>query len=318
MDNSKAKEELKSPQATSTQSGGGSNIRARVIGSACAGVSELLVFHPVDTVAKRLMMSHEQLIIAGDSSASFANLNATVFQKSSHEGVFAKWQSLFPGLGYGAGYKIMQRVYKFGGQPYVKEGIDTRFGDSFRGLFGKDTGKTMMSATAGSIMGVGEIALLPLDVLKIKAQTNPESLAGRGLFQIVREEGMGLYRGAGWTALRNAPGSFSLFGGSSLAKQMMGLKEDSDATFLQESLASVCGATASITVAAPLDVIKTRIQSGRSGDKGGVRLIGELMREEGPGGFFRGLWPKLLVVGPKLVFSFTIAQQLISALEKKI
>jgi len=68
-----------------------------------------------------------------------------------------------------------------------REGIDTRFGDSFRGLFGKDTGKTMMSATAGSIMGVGEIALLPLDVLKIKAQTNPESLAGRGLFQIVRE-----------------------------------------------------------------------------------------------------------------------------------
>lgn len=28
--------------------------------------------------------------------------------------------SLFPGLGFGAGYKILQRVYKFGGQPYVK------------------------------------------------------------------------------------------------------------------------------------------------------------------------------------------------------
>lgn len=129
---------------------------------------------------------------------------------------------------------------------------------------------------------------------------------------------MGLYRGAGWTALRNAPGSFALFGGSSMAKQMMGLKEDRDATFLQDSMASVCGATASITVAAPLDVIKTRIQSGRSGEKGGVRLIGELIREEGPGGFFRGLWPKLLVVGPKLIFSFTVAQQLISTLEKRL
>jgi hypothetical protein len=103
-----------------------------------------------------------------------------------------------------------------------------------------------------------------------------------------------------------------------MAKQMMGLKEDRDATFLQDSMASVCGATASITVAAPLDVIKTRIQSGRSGEKGGVRLIGELIREEGPGGFFRGLWPKLLVVGPKLIFSFTVAQQLISTLEKRL
>lgn len=42
--------------------------------------------------------------------------------------------------------------------------------------------------------GVGEIVLLPLDVLKIKAQTNPESLQGRGLFKILAEEGMGLYR----------------------------------------------------------------------------------------------------------------------------
>ena len=62
---------------------------------------------------------------------------------------------------------------------------------------------------------------------------------------------------------------------------------------LQDSIASVCGATASITVAAPLDVIKTRIQSGREGGKGGVQLIKELVRQEGLGGFFRGLWPKV-------------------------
>lgn len=117
-----------------------------------------------------------------------------------------------------------------------------------------------MSATAGSIMGVGEIALLPLDVLKIQAQTNPESLKGRGVFQIFREEGFNLYRGWGWTAMRNAPGSFSLFGGAALAKQAMGLQDGVQATFLQDAAASVCGATASITVAAPLDVIKTRIQ----------------------------------------------------------
>lgn len=52
--------------------------------------------------------------------------------------------------------------------------------------------------------------LLPLDVLKIKRQTNPEAFRGRGVVRIVRDEGFGLYRGWQWTAARNAPGSFAV------------------------------------------------------------------------------------------------------------
>ncbi len=61
-----------------------------------------------------------------------------------------------------------------------------------------------------SLIGIGEIVLLPLDVLKIKRQTNPEAFRGRGVLKIVRDEGFGLYRGWGWTAARNAPGSFAV------------------------------------------------------------------------------------------------------------
>ena len=61
-----------------------------------------------------------------------------------------------------------------------------------------------------SLIGIGEIFLLPLDVLKIKRQTNPEAFRGRGLFKIVRDEGFALYRGWEWTAARNAPGSFAV------------------------------------------------------------------------------------------------------------
>jgi hypothetical protein len=60
------------------------------------------------------------------------------------------------------------------------------------------------------LIGIGEIVLLPLDVLKIKRQTNPEAFKGRGVFRIVADEGFGLYRGWGWTAARNAPGSFAV------------------------------------------------------------------------------------------------------------
>ena len=53
--------------------------------------------------------------------------------------------------------------------------------------------------------------LLPLDVLKIKMQTNPGALRGRGFFRLLTEEGIGsLYRGWGWTIARNVPGSFAV------------------------------------------------------------------------------------------------------------
>jgi hypothetical protein len=44
------------------------------------------------------------------------------------------------------------------------------------------------------MIGIGEVALLPLDVLKIKRQTAPETLKGRNIFKIFWDEGLGLYR----------------------------------------------------------------------------------------------------------------------------
>jgi hypothetical protein len=108
--------------------------------------------------------------------------------------------------------------------------MQKRYGKDMEERFGPDLGKTLISATAGSLIGVGEVALLPLDALKVKAQTNPEQLHGRGLVDIFAKEGFGLYRGAGWTAARNAPGSFALFGGNALAKDLMGIDESQQAT----------------------------------------------------------------------------------------
>jgi len=43
-----------------------------------------------------------------------------------------------------------------------------------------------------------------------------------------------------------------------------------------------------------------------------------MAREEGVGAFFKGLTPKLLMTGPKLVFSFWLAQTLIPAFDKLV
>lgn len=90
------------------------------------------------------------------------------------------------------------------------------------------------------------------------------------------------------------------------------LSDYSQATFAQNFVASIGGAVASITVAAPLDVVKTRVQQANfENSVGGMTVIREMIKKEGAGAFFKGLTPKILVVGPKLVFSYTLAQTLI-------
>jgi len=87
------------------------------------------------------------------------------------------------------------------GQPVVLDMMTKQFGKDFDERFGHKTGRTLLSATAGSLIGVGEIILLPLDALKVKAQTAPEQLRGRGVVDIFAKEGFNLYRGAGFTAM---------------------------------------------------------------------------------------------------------------------
>lgn len=245
---------------------------------------------------------------------SAAQLNSVVFRDYAAAPTLQKLKSLFPGLGYAAGYKILQRIYKYSGQPIVKDYLGAHYGEQFDRTFGRGTGKAIMHATAGSLVGIGEIVLLPLDVLKIKRQTNPEAFKGRGLFKLVAEENVRLYRGWGWTAARNAPGSFALFGGNAFAKEyLFHLKDYNDATWTQNFVTSIFGASASLIASAPLDVIKTRIQNKDFNSREtGTQILRKMVREEGFSAFFKGLTPKLLTTGPKLVFSYVTPPQMLN------
>lgn len=113
---------------------------ARLLGSGTSGIAELLVFHPVDTVAKRLMSNKDRA----------ASMSAVLFKEKAQAPIVTRFLSLFPGLGYAAGYKVLQRVYKFGGQPYFNDYLTKHHKRQFEQLFGERTGKSVMSATAGS------------------------------------------------------------------------------------------------------------------------------------------------------------------------
>ena len=59
-------------------------------------------------------------------------------------------------------------------------------------------------------------------------------------------------------------------------------------------MASIAGASASLVVSAPLDVIKTRIQNRNfDNPEGGFRILSNMARQEGFSSFFKGLVPKV-------------------------
>jgi hypothetical protein len=278
---------------------------ARFFGSALTGLIEIGIFHPMDTIGKRMMVE--------DRSRLCENIKVTVFREAASGTASAKLASLYPGLSYGVLYKVSQRILRYGGQPYVYDFLHRHFNSNERNTIA-------IQAISGSAVGVAEVMLLPLDTFKIKRQTAPELLNGRSMFAIIRTENLRLYRGALWTAGRNMPGQFALFGANSGAKKLMGLdgKAGGQATMLQNFVTSSAGAVASLIVSQPMDVIKTRIQKRPFDSKEtGSELVISLIRNEGWSGFLKGLPVKLMVVGPKIVFSFTVAQTLIGYLANR-
>lgn len=283
---------------------------------------EIALFHPFDTAGKRLMSYQFPIYAPGRSAAeSLVHLNQVVCKETATAAFGVRYASLYKGVSAAIGYKVSQRIYRFGGQPFCSEYTDRYYGNYFEAAFGPRWAKTWIHAFTGAAVGVGEVLIVPLDVLKIKRQTNPEALKGRGLLALIRTEGIAnLYSGSIWTAARNGPGSFALFGGAALAKdRLFQLQDFNDATWFQNFVAAIVGSFACITIANPLDVIKTRVQNKDFGERvSGIEIIRNMIRNEGASSFFKGFTPKVLIVGPKLIFAYTSANILTQWIEKAL
>jgi hypothetical protein len=89
--------------------------------------------------------------------------------------------------------------------------------------------------------------------------------------------------------------SSQLFGGSAFTKEyLFKLQDYNKASWFQNFIASIAGASASLVVSAPLDVIKTRIQNRNfENPESGFRILSNMARYEGFPAFFKGLVPKV-------------------------
>jgi hypothetical protein len=81
--------------------------------------------------------------------ASISQFNTVIFKDKATAPAGTRFFSLFPGLGYAAGYKILQRVYKYGGQPVMRDYLTKNHASTFDNTFGKRNGKAILHATAG-------------------------------------------------------------------------------------------------------------------------------------------------------------------------
>ncbi|KEG08595.1 putative mitochondrial carrier protein [Trypanosoma grayi] len=312
-----------------------------------AGVCEIIIFHPFDTTAKRLM-SHQNVVLDATSlSTSWRRFQQVLFagiEKDKAPGApitfLDRVRHMYPGSSYAVMYKVLQRFIKFAGQPYMRDFLKHNFGHVFLGTPQQQQkqekekqqkgcarkmkyGSMALEATAGCLVGLCEVVLLPIDRMKVLNQTNKGAIQNRSFISILRREGiMKMYAGIGTTMVRNAPGSFLLFGGTACTKDFIFHLEDySDATFMQNLVSSTVGSSVAVWFTSPMDVVKTRIQNKKfeEGRVTGWGVVKDTVRREGVMAFYKGIMPKLLTTAPRLVFSYTMTQYFVKVLrgEKK-
>lgn len=274
---------------------------ACLLGPMIAGVCETLVFHPYDTLSKRLQNSHVKIPL------SYQNIHA--IQRVIFPNVYsAKWHykvhSSYKGLSAAFIYRINQRLFMYGGQPIVKSLVDKGFGSSIEKVVGSRYKTICTEAIGGGIASFFEVILLPLDSLKVVRQT--ELVKTKSYCRLLIEENKNLYRGSAIATVRNIPYSLLLFGGTAWMKQsVFKVNEPKAATFKQELISASFGAFLSIFVTNPADVIKTRIQV--QGFSTPIKTMAKtIYREEGLLAFMKGIYPKIISV-PRIAFSMTLS-----------
>ena len=285
-----------------------SSIYPKLIGSGLSGFLEVSLFHPFDTISKRIMSNKNNMVVFGKDS----NVSKIIFDSTSKT-MPQRLFSLYNGIGFAMAHRCNQRMYGYGGQPILREIIEKRYDAKTRNE------RILCETIAGAAIGAGESMFMPADVLKVKKQTNDAAFRNKSLFRILtRESYHEFYRGITVTTIRNLIGRGNHFFFNAFMREHIFEKQSQwDMTFVQYNIISLVSISTSMLFTAPFDVIKTRMQNRNFGSSDSIVAISKrIIVEEGWRGFFKGLNTKLFVIGPKIMLSFSMSQSLISYFER--
>ena len=82
-------------------------IYPKLIGSGIAGILEASIFHPADTISKRLMSNQSKLIITGDKS----NFKSVLLQTKQNPILSKQIRGLYNGLGFSSSSIYTKNVW---------------------------------------------------------------------------------------------------------------------------------------------------------------------------------------------------------------
>lgn len=285
-------------------------IYPKLIGSGIAGILEASIFHPADTISKRLMSNQTKLIITGDKS----NFQSVLLQTKQNT-IFSKQiRGLYNGLGFSLVHRFTQRMYGYGGQPILREYVEKRFDVQ------NINERVFCEWVCGATVGLGETVFMPFDLLKVKKQTNSETFGNRSIFKIMKEERINNYfKGATITLARNFIAMGNFFMVNSIVREIVFDKQTPwGLSFSQYVFSASISSFFSITSSSPFDVVKTRVQNKDFGKKSNsLFVVYDIFKNEGYRAFYKGLATKLVTIGPKIVFTYASSQYFISIIQDR-
>ncbi|XP_032752546.1 calcium-binding mitochondrial carrier protein SCaMC-1-like [Rattus rattus] len=168
---------------------------------------------------------------------------------------------------------------------------------------------------AGIASAITRTCTAPLDRLKVVIQVQSSKMSKLRLVhvfkQMVKEGGLfSLWRGNGVNIFKITPETAIKIGAYEQYKKLLSF-EDANLGFLQRFIAGSMAGITSQTCVYPLEVIKTRLILGRTGEFSGIIDCGrKLLRREGIQAFSKGYVPNLLSIVPYAGLDLTIFELL--------
>ncbi|XP_020551396.1 calcium-binding mitochondrial carrier protein SCaMC-3 isoform X2 [Sesamum indicum] len=265
----------------------------------CTGFSKLLMWSTTDALCPRSygMLLSSLFVFSGieiddDELASFVE---HVDKDNNGIITFEEWRDFLLLYPHEATieniYRYWERVYlvDIGEHAVIPEGISKHVHATKYLIAGGVAGAASRTATA------------PLDRLKVilQVQTTQASI-GPAVKNIWKEGGLlGFFRGNGINVLKVAPESAIKFYTYELLKNFIG--DSGDIGTPGRLVAGGLAGAVAQTAIYPMDLVKTRLQT-YSCEKGNVPKLGKLSKDiliqEGPRAFYRGLVPSLLGIIP--------------------
>jgi len=180
---------------------------SRLFGAAAGTLTAFCINLPFETATTRIQVSNKKLY----------NMSRFEFYKMLFNNDFRgisnipkHLTTLSNGFLAGLSYKLVQGTFRYYTQPTIKHIFheNQQIHGVFQQTFGEKFWKPMMEAAAGSMTGLLEVGLLPLDTIKEVCMANEKRVNVYEICRMLVHENVRLYRGATWTAARNITGSF--------------------------------------------------------------------------------------------------------------